>query len=33
LPARVKWDAVLRIEMPRVFRDNFEAYGVRKVWR
>jgi hypothetical protein len=33
LPARTKRDAVLRIEVRRVFHDNFEVYGVRKVWR
>jgi len=30
---RAKRDAELRPEVQRVFDDNFEVYGVRKVWR
>jgi putative transposase len=30
---RVKRDAALRVEIRRVFDENFEVYGVRKVWR
>jgi len=33
LPARAKRDAVLRVEIRRVFEENFGVYGVRKVWR
>ena len=33
LPDRVKRDAVLRPEIRRVWEENFEVYGVRKVWR
>jgi putative transposase len=33
LPARAKRDAALRGEIDRVWRDNFQVYGVRKVWR
>ena len=33
LPARARSDAVLRIEIQRVFEANFQVYGVRKVWR
>jgi len=32
-PARVRRDAVLRAEIQRVFNENFQVYGVRKVWR
>jgi len=32
-PARVRRDAVLRVEIRRVFNENFQVYGVRKVWR
>ena len=32
-PPRVKRDAALRVEIRRVFDENFEVYGVRKVWR
>ena len=32
-PARVRRDAVLRGKIRRVFDDNFQVYGVRKVWR
>ncbi len=31
--AREQRDAVLREEIRRVFEENFEVYGVRKVWR
>ena len=30
---RVRRDADLRVEIRRVFDDNFRVYGVRKVWR
>ena len=30
---RAKRDAELIPEVPRVYRENFEVYGVRKVWR
>ena len=33
LSARAKRDAALRIEIRRVFDENFRVYGVRKVWR
>ena len=33
LPPRAKRDAVLMIEIRRVFEANFGVYGVRKVWR
>ena len=33
LPARVKSDAALAIQIRRVFAENFGVYGVRKVWR
>lgn len=32
-PPRVKRDAMLRIKIKRVFDENFQVYGVRKVWR
>ena len=32
-PTRVKKDARLMHEIRRVYEDNFEVYGVRKVWR
>ena len=32
-PARVKRDAQLMSEIRRVFDDNFQVYGVRKIWR
>lgn len=32
-PARVKRDAQLMTEIRRVFDDNFQVYGVRKIWR
>jgi putative transposase len=33
LSDRAKRDAELRLEIRRVFDDNFKVYGVRKVWR
>jgi putative transposase len=33
LPPRVKRDAELAGHIRRVWHDNFEVYGVRKVWR
>lgn len=33
LSARAGQDAVLKIEVRRVFDQNFRVYGVRKVWR
>ena len=33
LSARAKRDAVLRREIRRVWEENFEVYGVRKVWK
>ena len=33
LPARAKRDAVLAVEIRRVFEENFQVYGVRKIWR
>ena len=33
LPARAKRDANLMPEIRRVFDENFQVYGVRKVWR
>ena len=33
LPARAKRDRELREEITRVHRENFDVYGVRKVWR
>ena len=33
LPARAKRDAGLMPEIARVFDENFQVYGVRKVWR
>ena len=32
-PARVKRDTALKLEIERVFNENFGVYGVRKVWR
>ena len=32
-PSRVKRDATLRQEIRRVFDENFQVYGARKVWR
>ena len=33
LSPRVRNDAVLRDEIERVWNDNFQVYGARKVWR
>ncbi len=33
LPARARRDAALKVEIRRVFEENFRVYGVRKVWR
>ena len=33
LPKRVRRDADLKVEIRRVFDENFRVYGVRKVWR
>ena len=33
LSARARQDAALKIEVRRVFNQNFSVYGVRKVWR
>ena len=33
LSTRVRRDAVLKVEVRRVFGENFGVYGVRKVWR
>ncbi len=33
LSARARQDIVLKPEIARVFAENFEVYGVRKVWR
>jgi transposase InsO family protein len=33
LSARVRRDGVLKIEVRRVFHENFGVYGIRKVWR
>ena len=32
-PARVKRDVMLSAEIKRVYEENFQVYGVRKVWR
>jgi transposase InsO family protein len=32
-PPRAQRDAVLKVEVRRVFEENFRVYGVRKVWR
>jgi len=32
-PPRVQRDAALRINIRRVFEENFHVYGVRKIWR
>ncbi len=32
-PPRVQRDAVLSVVIRRVFDENFQVYGVRKVWR
>lgn len=31
--ARKKWDEYMRVEIKRVWSENFEVYGARKVWR
>jgi len=33
LPVRAKRDALLQREIRRVWGENFQVYGVRKVWR
>ena len=33
IPPRVRRDALLRDEIVRVWTDNFQVYGARKVWR
>ena len=33
LSPRAKRDLSLKVQIRRVFAENFEAYGVRKVWR
>jgi transposase InsO family protein len=33
LPARAQRDETLRVDIRRVWDDNFQVYGVRKVWR
>jgi len=33
LSARAKRDMALKPEISRVFAENFEVYGARKVWR
>ena len=33
LSARAKRDMSLKVEVRRVVAENFEVYGVRKVWR
>jgi putative transposase len=33
LPARARHDMTLRTEIRRVYEENFQVYGVRKVWR
>ena len=33
LSARAKRDEALKMEVRRVFEENFRVYGVRKVWR
>jgi|GraSoiStandDraft_30_1057271.scaffolds.fasta_scaffold936483_2 hypothetical protein len=33
LSARARQDAALKIEVRRVFDENFRVYGVRKIWR
>jgi transposase InsO family protein len=33
LSARARSDEALKLEVVRVFKENFEVYGVRKVWR
>jgi len=33
LPPRVRRDTILREEIRRVWKENFQVYGARKVWR
>jgi putative transposase len=33
LSARARSDMAMKIEIRRVFNENFQVYGVRKVWR
>jgi putative transposase len=33
LPDRARRDADLRVEIRRVFKENFRVYGIRKIWR
>lgn len=33
LPDRIRRDADLKVEIRRVFEENFRVYGVRKTWR
>ena len=33
LPARLKRDAALKVEIRRVYEENFQVYGARKIWR
>jgi putative transposase len=33
LSARAKRDTTLKVEVRRVFEENFSVYGVRKIWR
>jgi putative transposase len=33
LPGKVRRDADLKIEIRRIFEENFRVYGVRKIWR
>ncbi len=33
LSARVRRDMAMKVEIRRVFNENFQVYGVRKVWR
>jgi len=33
LSARARRDITLKIEIRRVFEENFRVYGVRKIWR
>jgi putative transposase len=32
-PARAQRDEELRVDIQRVWKDNFQVYGVRKIWR
>ena len=33
MSARARRDEGLKVEIKRVFEDNYEVYGARKVWR